>query len=124
MDHSHGVTQMLWQTARCCNEKKNTTVTELCNTLPSPFATFLLYKQELSFTQKPNYSYALSLFRDLQADAIECLPILPVNLELSEQSYWMESLPPQMQTPQKKLHNMAVPTSVKRYVLAWCHPTE
>ncbi|KIJ05407.1 hypothetical protein PAXINDRAFT_21328 [Paxillus involutus ATCC 200175] len=43
--------------------KESISVAQLCDALPSPFATFLSYARDLSFTQKPDYNYVLNLFR-------------------------------------------------------------
>ncbi|KIK74624.1 hypothetical protein PAXRUDRAFT_97322, partial [Paxillus rubicundulus Ve08.2h10] len=42
--------------------KESISVAQLCDTLPSPFTTFLSYVRDLSFTQKPDYNYVLNLF--------------------------------------------------------------
>lgn len=43
--------------------KQDTTVDELCNGLPSEFATLLQYSRSLPYTAKPDYAYLRSLLR-------------------------------------------------------------
>jgi hypothetical protein len=82
-------------------QKQNTTVVELCDSLPPTFATCLTYARELSFEQKPNYSFLLSLFRDLRANTPHSAPILSDDAHNFQQTYWGPSRLPFGETPHK-----------------------
>ncbi|KAF8834222.1 kinase-like protein [Paxillus ammoniavirescens] len=104
--------------------KESILVAQLCDTLPSPFASFLSYVCDLSFTQKPDYNYVLNLFRALHVDTAAPPPVLSPAVEMSERAYWMEdavSLHPKLavsvyKTPWKRRRDTTVapPTSIKR----------
>ena len=96
---------------------------DLCESLPPSFSTLLLYSHGLSFTQKPDYAYIMSLFRDLRTDTTVPSPIFPADLELSEPSYWMDDTSPKVtlleEAPWKCQHDTAVfptPSPIKMYV--------
>ncbi|KIJ13574.1 hypothetical protein PAXINDRAFT_13538 [Paxillus involutus ATCC 200175] len=106
--------------------KESISVAQLCDTLPSPFTTFLSYTCNLSFTPKPDYNYVLNLFHALHADTTAPPPTLSPAIEMSERAYWTEdavSLHPKLavsvyETPRKRQRDTTVtpPTSVKRCV--------
>ncbi|KIJ15696.1 hypothetical protein PAXINDRAFT_11296 [Paxillus involutus ATCC 200175] len=108
--------------------KESISVAQLCDALPLPFATFLSYACDLSFTQKPDYNYVLNLFRALHTDTTAPLPALSPAIEMSEQAYWMEdvvSLHPKLavsvyEMPRKRRRDTTVapPTSVKSWLSA------
>lgn len=109
-------------------QKQDISIAELCNNLPSCFADFIHYARELSFTQKPDYSFLRSIFHNL-GDATTpstTTSFFPANVERSEQVYWTEriaSVVPVPKTPRKRIHDQVslhehlVPSTVKRYVL-------
>ncbi|KAF8836289.1 kinase-like protein [Paxillus ammoniavirescens] len=72
--------------------KESISVAQLCDTLPSPFTTFLSYAHDLSFTQKPDYNYVLNLFHTLHVDTTAPPPALSPAVEMSERTYWMEDV--------------------------------
>ena len=99
----------------------------LCGCLPLAFSTFLLYLYGLSFMQKPNYAYIMSLFHDLRTDATVPSHIFPVDLKLSKPSYWMDNTSLKVtlleEAPQKHWCNTAVfltPSPIKTYINQLC----
>lgn len=50
-------------------KKSETSVEELCLTLPKEFKTYLTYCRKLQFTEDPDYDYLIKLFEDLQLSA-------------------------------------------------------
>jgi hypothetical protein len=75
-----------------CNDdilklKMGVEATGFCNTLPSPCVSFLLYTRQLSFTQKPDYGYILSLFRKFQSKVTPPTALLPPDLKIPQLYY-------------------------------------
>ena len=100
---------------------------DLCRSLPLSFSTLLLYLCGLSFMQKPNYAYIMSLFHDLHTDATVPSHIFPADLKLSKVSYWMDNTLPKVtlleEAPQKHWCNTAVflmPSPIKTYIDQLC----
>lgn len=64
-----------WQDLKAVNEeerneriketKTNLSAQDLCEDLPSEFATYMKYSRSLSFDEPPDYRYLRELFRDL-----------------------------------------------------------
>jgi hypothetical protein len=109
-----------------CNDdilklKMGVEATGFCDTLPSPcIISFLLYTRQLSFTQKPDYSYIFSLFRNFQSKVTPPATLLPPDLEIPQLYYWVEDitpvLPPCTETPRKRVCGTpCCPPLPKRY---------
>lgn len=108
-------------------KKKDISIVTLCDTLPSVFISFLTYVRELSFTQKPDYDYVLSLFRSLRTDGAPT-PILYSDVHIPDCIYWLanpfqptcldERHPPSTPVARsKRVHEtFTPPTLTKRYV--------
>ena len=64
-----------WQSVKCTDKEQkyatikklkiNISIEELCIGLPNEFQLYLQHIKSLEFTEKPNYNYLRSLFRDL-----------------------------------------------------------
>jgi serine/threonine protein kinase len=82
-----------------CNDdilklKMGVEATGFCDTLSSPCVSFLLYTRQLSFTQKPDYGYILSLFCNFQSKVTPPATRLPPDLKIQQLSYWVEDIMP------------------------------
>jgi serine/threonine protein kinase len=105
--------------------KMGVEATGFCDMLPLPYVSFLLYTRQLSFTQKPDYGYILSLFCNFQSKVTPPAALLPPDLKIPQLSYWVEDImpaPPMYRNTAKAgMRHILPPPSAQEVRDHYCH---